>query len=192
MQVEEYRSLKDRIFPLLMAPRDVMSRGGGQLAAARLTDDLVIVYALDEGPTQIRYLTFTELQGWKVDLQQLHQDALANLERLSADKPLTHLAGEDGANPMFIWAVGDGYDSGRMLMVDWLLYVSRQVSGRLVLAVPDRQWVLAVGDRDPRVLDAVRRKVEERFQDSEDSISSRLYTWDGSEIRPYLSAVRGS
>jgi uncharacterized protein YtpQ (UPF0354 family) len=191
MRVEEYRSFKDRVFPLLMAPGDVIARGGGQVAAARLTDDLVIVYALDEGPEKIRYLTFIELREWNVSLEQLHADAIANLEKLSADKPLRKLADEDGRNPMFIWAVGDGFDSGRMLLVDWLAYVARQVEGRLVLAVPDRHWVVAVGDRDPRVLQAIKRKVEERFTESEDSISSRLYTWDGREIRPYLQVITG-
>ena len=68
---------------------------------------------------------------------------------------MTKLDSAEGGRPMFIWALADGYDAARILLTEWLQDFAEAVPGRLVLGVPHRNWLVAVGDADEELLKVV-------------------------------------
>ncbi|BDG62449.1 DUF1444 family protein [Caldinitratiruptor microaerophilus] len=175
-------AIRDRLFPMLLPPKRVESLGEGHMVARLLAEDLAVVYVEDVGPNEIRYVTWEELQAWGIGPDGLHQIALWNLDEKS--RPLFPIVMNPPGkrDPMFIWNVQDGYDAARILLHRWLAEAASQVDGRLLLAVPDRHWLAATGDRDPQKRAAFHRLTRERFQTTIFPVSPHVYVWTGHRL----------
>lgn len=178
----ELETVRDRLYPLLLPPRRVESLGGGQMVARLLAEDLAVVYVEDLGPNEIRYITWGELEAWGIGPGGLHQIALWNLEAKTRPLFPIVLNPPDRNDPMLIWNVEDGYDAARLLLHRWLAEAASRVDGRLLLAVPDRHWLAATGDRNPQKREAFHQLARERYQRSVFPVSPRVYVWTGDRL----------
>lgn len=181
-QLTSFEAVRDRLYPMLLPPRRVESLGEGHMVARLLAEGLAVVYVEDTGPNEVRYITWADLQAWGLSPDGLHQVALWNLQSLSEPLFPVQMSPPEKRDPMFIWMVGDGYDASRLLLHDWLAEAAAQVAGNLVLAVPERHWLVATGDGNAEKLAAVRRLTRQRHDSSVFPISPHLYIWRGDRL----------
>ncbi|MFO7173658.1 MAG: DUF1444 family protein [Bacillota bacterium] len=181
-RLTSFEAVRDKLFPMLLPPRRVESLGQGQMVARLLAEGLAVAYVEDMGPNEIRYVTWGDLQLWGIGPDGLHQVALWNLQEQSRPLFPVVMNPPDRKDPMFIWMVGDGYDASRLLLHDWLAEVAAQVAGDLVLAVPERHWLVATGSANPTKLAAIRRLTREKHDASVFPISPHLYVWRGDRL----------
>lgn len=174
-------AVRDRLYPMVLPPRRAELMGEGRMVARHLAEELAVAYVEDTGPNEIRYITWSDLQAWGLGVAGLHQIALWNLEQKS--RPLFPVVMDPPGrrDPMFIWNVQDGYDAARILLHHWIAEVAGLVRGNLLLAVPERHWLVATGDATADKREALRRLTDERFHRATFSVSPLLYVWkDGS------------
>lgn len=180
-----FEAVRDRLFPMLLPPRRVDQIGEGQMVARLLAEGLAVAYVEDTGPNQVRYVTWGDLQMWEMGPGGLHQVALWNLEHRSRALFPVVMDPPGRRDPMLIWNVQDGYDASRILLHRWLAEAAAQVRGELLLAVPDRHWLVATGGADPQKRAAVRRLTEQRYHGSVFPVSPLLYVWRGGKLEVY-------
>lgn len=179
---KEFAEIRERLYPLMMDPAQIQEKGQGGMVNGAVADGLHVIYGIEESDDKIRYVSYQDLQDWGVSHTTVHVTAVRNLERLTKGKRVNRLAAPDGSRPMFIWHVEDGYDAARMLLVDWLEEFAEAVEGRLLLAAPHRNWMVAFGDADPDLVDVVKRKTEAEHQGAGFPVSPYLYWWTGERL----------
>lgn len=182
---KEFAEIRDRLFPMLMDPAQIQEKGQGQMVHGAVAEGLHVIYAVEELNNKVRYVTYQDLRDWGASHTAVHMQAVRNLEHRTEGKRVTRLGTADGANPMFVWHVEDGFDAARILLVAWLDDFAATVPGRLVLGVPHRNWLVAIGDEDPKLVDVVKRRVVAEHHSADFPVSPFLYTWDGDRLERY-------
>ncbi len=181
----EFAAVRERLFPMLLPPKRVEQMGEGQVVARQLAEGLAVVYVEDTGPNEIRYVTWGDLQSWDLSPTGVHQVALWNLEARSKALTPTVIDPPGRHDPMLVWNVQDGYDASRLLLHRWVAEAAEQVRGDLILAVPDRHWLVATGDTDPQKRAAIRRLTDQRYHSSVFPVSPLVYIWQGEQLEVY-------
>jgi len=131
---------EDRIFPVVRHKSFAAHQGETLLVAAH-TAETIITYALDQ---ELGYLLIDQemlhAAGWT--REQLHERALANLQRLEVPVKSQQV----GPHTLHFISPADGYAASRVLREDILQQFAANKSGKwLGVAVP-HQDVLIVGD----------------------------------------------
>lgn len=187
---QEFATIRERLFPMMMDPVQIQEKGQGQMLSGQIAEGLFAIYGIEEPGDKVRYVVHQDLRDWGVSHTTVHVTAVKNLDRLTRGKRVTKLDSPDGGRPMFIWALEDGYDAARILLPKWLDDFAEAVPGNLVIGVPHRNWLVAVGDEDPGLLHAVQRRVALEHRGAGFPVSPYLYTWDGISLERYLPQGR--
>lgn len=182
---QEFADIRERLFPLMMDPVQIQAKGYGQMLAGEIAESLFVIYGIEEPGDKIRYVMRHDLRDWGVSHTTVHITAVRNLDRLTQGRRVTKLDAPEGGRPMFIWNLQDGYDAARILLPRWLNDFAEVVPGNLVLGVPHRNWMVAIGDEDEQLLQTVRRRVQLEHRAAGFPVSPYLYTWDGQRLRRY-------
>lgn len=182
---KEFAEIRERLFPMMMDPAQIQEKGQGQMLTGQIADGLFAIYAVEEPNDKVRYVSFQDLRDWGVSHTTVHVTAIKNLDRLTRGKRVHKLDSPDGGRPMFIWSLNDGYDAARILLPKWLDDFAEVVPGNLVIGVPHRNWLVAFGDEDERMLEAVQRRVEAEHREAGFPVSPFLYAWDGMRLDRY-------
>lgn len=183
---DDFSVLRRLVLPMLKHPEFVVE-------SRRLVPDkalhfrafaagLQIAYVVDE-PHALRYINGDDLARWKVDPDELDHLARANLVARTGSRNL--IAVGEGAARLFIYNSGDGYDATRILLVDRMRQFAGQVTGRLVLGIPNRDFLIAFGDSDRQLLDRVRWQMKRDNQSVDSRLTDRLLTLAGESIEEY-------
>lgn len=186
LMAQEFADLRQRLFPLMMDPVQIHEKGQGQLLNGQIAEGLFVIYGIEESSDKIRYVTFQDLRDWGVSHSTVHVTALQNLDRSTKGQRVSKLDSPEGDRPMFIWNLQDGYDAARILLPKWLDDFAETVNGNLVIGVPHRNWLVAMGDGDPALVQAVQRRVHLEHREAGFPVSPFLYTWDGMTISRYV------
>ncbi len=181
----EFAELRERLYPMLMDPVQIQAKGEGQMVNGAIAEGLIVIYAVEEEGDKVRYVTYQDLRDWGVSHTTVHITAVRNLQRKTEGLRINKLAGPDGSSPMYIWHVEDGFDAARILLESWLNDLAEAVDGQLVVGVPHRNWFVALGDDDPLLLKAVRKRVMAEHHSAEFPVSPFLYSWDGERLERY-------
>jgi uncharacterized protein YtpQ (UPF0354 family) len=182
---KEFADLRERLYPLLMDAAQIQEKGEGGMVHGAIAEGLHVIYGVEEPSDKIRYVTYQDLRDWGVSHTTVHVTAVHNLERKTKGLRVNKLDTPDGGRPMFIWHIEDGYDAARILLVDWLGDFKETVPGRLVLGAPHRNWLVALGDQDPKLVEAVAKRVQMEHHSADFPVSPFLYTWDGDKLERY-------
>lgn len=182
---KEFADLRDRLFPMMMDPVQIQEKGQGQMLNGQIADGLFVIYAIEEPNDKVRYVSFQDLRDWGISHSTVHVTALKNLDRLTQGKRVAKLDAPEGGRPMFIWNLEDGYDAARILLPKWMDDFAEAVTGNLVIGVPHRNWLIALGDEDERLVDLVAKRVQAEHQEAGFPVSPYLYTWDGMHLSRY-------
>ena len=185
---QEFATVRERLFPMMMDPVQIQEKGQGQMLSGQVADGLFAIYGIEEPGDKVRYVIHQDLRDWGVSHTTVHVTAVKNLERMTRGKRVTKLDSPDGGRPMFIWSLQDGYDAARILLPKWLDDFAEAVPGNLVIGVPHRNWLVALGDEDPTLLQAVQRRVTAEHREAGFPVSPYLYTWDGMSLSRYTHA----
>ncbi|WP_374711923.1 DUF1444 family protein [Symbiobacterium terraclitae] len=188
---QEFAEIRDRLFPLMMDPVQIQEKGQGQMVSGQIAEGLFAIYGIEEPGDKIRYVTYQDLRDWGVSHTTVHLTAVKNLEERTRGRRVTKLDTPEGGRPMFIWALQDGYDAARILLPEWLHDFAEAVEGNLVLGVPHRNWLVAIGDADAQLLNVVQRRVALEHRGAGFPVSPYLYTFDGERIHRYVRKPRG-
>ncbi|HLO01512.1 MAG TPA: DUF1444 family protein [Symbiobacteriaceae bacterium] len=182
---QEFAELRERLYPMLMDVVQIQEKGEGQMLNGPLTEGLIVIYAIEEPNDKVRYVTYQDLRDWGTSHTTVHVTAVKNLDRLTEGKRVTKLDRPEGRRPMMIWNLQDGYDAARILLPARLNEFAEAVPGRLVLGVPHRNWLVAIGDEDPELLNLVQKRVQQEHRNAPFPVSPYLYTWDGEQLTRY-------
>lgn len=183
---KEFAELRERLYPLMMDPVHIQEKGQGQILNAPVAEGLFVIYGIEEAGDKIRYVTYQDLRDWGVSHTTVHLTALRNLERRTEGQRVTLLDRPDGGRPMLIWNLNDGYDAARILLLQKLEEFAEVVPGDLLVGVPHRNWLVAVGSEDTQLVEVVRRKTEAEHHSADFPVSPFLYEWTGAELRRYM------
>ena len=182
----DYAELADRIYPMLK-PLDMLAevseRKLPMLAYREFLGDLIITYVIDE-ERSVSYINEEHLERWQIDVQDIHERAIENLRRRTEEQVRYTAVGE-GEQRLFIFNSGDGYDATRLLLSDVLAEWVRQVPGRLVIGIPNRDFLIAFSDANPEILRAVAAQVQADAVQREYGLTEQLFTLGGGVVTEY-------
>ncbi|MDW8147882.1 MAG: DUF5688 family protein [Roseiflexaceae bacterium] len=185
----DFASLRDRIFPMLK-PIDLVAfvreRNLPMIVYRPFLADLIITYVVDE-PQSVAYINEHHLKQWGVSEREIHKLALRNLRRRTDERARYLMIGE-GEQRLFIFNSNDGYDATRLLLTDILADWAKRVCGQLVIGVPNRDFLIALGDANPDILRSVAAQIQVNSIQRDHGLTDRLFTLVGGQIREYEMA----
>jgi uncharacterized protein YtpQ (UPF0354 family) len=175
--------LKDAKFVEMMrqqiarSPRD--KAADNALVIRPLAGDLSIVYVFDL-PTSTQLINHGSLHRLGLSEEQLHALAMKNLEAALTTLPKKHYSAAQPGNHVWVVEVGDDYEASRLLVNHFWEIESRQVSGKLLAAVPCRHMLLFTGSANATDVALLRGAARELEAREHHPISATVLEWTGS------------
>lgn len=174
-----------RIFPMLK-PQGLLEairvQGLPPLVFRPLAGELVVTYVIDERQS-VAYVNEDHLRRWGVAEPLLHETALRNL-RAKAWQPQPGQIGT-GASGLLIFNGSDGYDATRILLPELFTAFAANLPGRLVIGVPNRDFLIAFSDAAPRVFEQVRNQIATDARTQTHSLTDQLLTIHNGAVQLY-------
>lgn len=156
------------LYPMVLAKQDLPKSGSMPLLTAPLAGDAVVGFVLDL-PDRYVFTTSAELELWQVSQEELVQEAFGNLGRsINLPKP------ENG-----IWELrrSDGFNAARLLLKDVWRDLASQVQGKLVIAIPSRDVLLAFSDDNPARVAAMRQQTQRIYSSADNAVTTTWFTY---------------
>jgi uncharacterized protein YtpQ (UPF0354 family) len=180
----DFESLADRVC-LMLKPAallaEVAERKLTMLVYRKFLADLIIVYTITEG-RNITFINDDHLEKWGIAEHELHERALANLRRRTADVRYTTVG--EGEQRLYIFNSADGFDASRLLLTEIIGGWARTLPGQIVIGVPSRDFLIAFCDANPDVLQAVALQIQTDSLGPA-GLSDQLFTLSKGTIREY-------
>ncbi|MCG8350331.1 MAG: DUF1444 family protein [Chloroflexales bacterium] len=183
---QSFEELRDRIFPMLKPIDllvDVHERQLPMLIYRPFLANLIIAYVIDEIDS-VTYLNEEHLEHWRLTEHALHDQALENLRKRTLEQTSYTTAG-DGAQQLFIYSTQDGYDATRLLLTDVLEEWRKQLPGKIVIGIPNRDFLIALSDSDRTILTNVAQQIQVDATQRAYGLTDQLFTLVGDEVRSY-------
>lgn len=175
----------DRILPLLK-PRDYLKVTKGTKAPSLVhrpyLAGLVTTYVIDMQHS-MAYVNEDHLARWGTEIEELHELALANLAAKTG--PDTYKVHRSGARTLCICQTLDGYDATRILLPDLMAEWAGRVPGRLLLGIPNRDFLIGFSDRDRDIVRQITAQVRRDARERDHGLTDQIFTWQGGEVRVY-------
>jgi uncharacterized protein YtpQ (UPF0354 family) len=146
--------------------------------------DLMITYVISEG-SRLAYINEQHLERWQASTHDLHEQAIANLRQRTDDRGSYTATGE-GARRIIIFNTQDGFDATRLLLPDMLTELRGQFPGRMVIGVPNRDFMILFSDADETILANVASQIEADAAQQANGLTDRLFTLEGGGVREYV------
>ena len=179
----------ERLMPLLKprAMLEEVERTKVEAIAWRpfITEDLIVTLVLDY-PHSVRYVRQSEADATGREFDDLLEFALGNLyERTQGE---VYELGDDKAGKMYVLATQDGYDATRILLSPLLERLSRQVSGEIVIGIPNRDFFIAFGNANPLIVGQIGQQIKADSKSRPYALTDTLFTFRDGELRVYADA----
>lgn len=145
-----------------------------------ITPDLIVALVLDFEES-MRYVRQREAEREGLDFDDLLEVALANLQARSGGE--LYEMGDEQTGAIFVIATQDGYDATRILLKPLLENLAQRVQGRLVIGIPNRDFLIAFGDANPALVAQVRRQIEADSRTRPYPLTQTLFTLRDGELR---------
>jgi uncharacterized protein YtpQ (UPF0354 family) len=181
----DFNTLAERVYPmlkkidLLVAVRE---RNLPMIVYREFLADLIITYVIDE-QNSVSYINENHLEQWSISVQDLHEQAIENLRRRT--QRVASVSAGEGEQRLFIFNTGDGYDASRLLLTDLLIGWARQLSGNLVIGIPNRDFLIAFSDSDQGILQNIAHQIQADSVQRERGLTEQLFTLSKGQIREY-------
>jgi uncharacterized protein YtpQ (UPF0354 family) len=178
--------LEDRIYPMikpLAMLAEVAERKLPQLVYRPFMADLIICYVIDE-PESVAFVNEEHMKTWGVLETTLYTRAVDNL-RIKTLKPGTAQVYGEGAEMLFIYAALDGYDAARILLSEIMTEWDAIVPGRLVIGIPNRDFLVGFSDANPAVLQRMALQIAQDATQRDYGLTDQLWTIVEGRLVPY-------
>ncbi|HLJ10255.1 MAG TPA: DUF1444 family protein, partial [Planctomycetaceae bacterium] len=180
--------VRDRIMPMLY-PEAIWQERFPNFVGEPWVGGLVILYVVDESRAYW-YIRNDLMETWGLPLDELHQIALANLNRYFDEAPMEFtVAGEEGGPRLLIPTRPDAYNTSRLLSEHFHSKLRGVLGGEFAVGTPNRDFFVAVSLDSSETVEHVRKKVEDDYQQMDHPLSDRLLlvTQDGvTEYAPWV------
>lgn len=147
--------------------------------------NLVVTYVFDQPDTMAyvnpKLLETLGVAGLGVD--ELHGLAVENLRKRT--RPKGYEVHGLGDQRLLISTEQDGYTACRALLPELLEAWASKVSGRLLLGIPNRDFLIGFGDRDPQHVAAMARQVRIDAGKMARPLTSSLLVWQEGQLREF-------
>jgi uncharacterized protein YtpQ (UPF0354 family) len=167
----------------LVKPRFAIRTWDQEPAQTRTVGGLAVVYAVDR-ENDFTIVTAADVERWGQPLADLHELAFDNLLRQTNQDQKLLCEPSDGEE-LCGWASGDGYDATRMLVPELRRQIERVYDGPAVYAVPMEHVFVALSFEVATrrgTEKALRTRVEQQFQTSENPVSPELFVERGAKL----------
>jgi uncharacterized protein YtpQ (UPF0354 family) len=184
--VISFDELRPRVMPMLKPLElllTVRERELPMIVYRPLLGDMMITYVISEG-SRLAYINEQHLDRWQIGAHDLHEQAIINLRQRTDDRGSYTVTGE-GARRLIIFNTQDGFDATRLLLPDMLAGLRGQFPGRMVIGVPNRDFMILFSDADESILANVASQIEADAAQQANGLTDRLFTLEGGEVREY-------
>lgn len=181
-----YAALCERIYPMLKPIAlltEVCERQLPLILYRPFLADLMITYVIDEADS-VAFINEEHLAKWEVAEHSIHNQALDNLRQRTLNATDYTTVGT-GAQRLFIFSSQDGYDATRILLPDILDQWRAQLPGRMVIGIPNRDFLIAFSDLDRMTLTSMARQIQLDSIQRSYGLTDQLFTLINGEIRVY-------
>jgi uncharacterized protein YtpQ (UPF0354 family) len=181
-----FEELRERVFPMLKPLSllaTVRERKLPMLVYRPFLADLMIAYVIDE-PNQVAYINEQHLERWGIAEHELHEQALQNLRRRT-DERGNYTAAGTGEQRLIIFNTQDGFDATRLLLPSLLERWRPEFSGRMVIGVPNRDFLILFSDSDSTILANLAHQIQMDATNREHGLTDQLFTLADGQVREY-------
>lgn len=113
----------------------------------------------------------------------IHEYALENLRRRTTGRSYeTHGLGD---KTMITCETGDGYAATRILLPELMATWAERIPGRMLIGLPNRDFLIAFSDRDPAHVAAMARQVRRDARRRDHPLCPDLLIWQNGQVREY-------
>lgn len=149
------------------------------LVSQAFTADSVVLYAIDT-PNAMRFASAQDLKKQGISAERLQAMAVANIGRLA---PVKVNAMPD-SNGLVAMIAQDGYATSRLFGPEFIKELEQAAGGPVVVAVPTRDWILAVKADDTAAVHKLRDVAARIVRGEPYSVTADLVRWDGKTWQP--------
>jgi uncharacterized protein YtpQ (UPF0354 family) len=176
-----FAQLKERIYPMVLASlADDVAHG--LVVSQPLIDGLGVAYAIDNDRT-ISYLAREHFNAWNISLEQLHDQAMANLVAHSQEMEAHATQDEDGRINLILFQRGDGYDASRILLPTLHERLREHLGSPFVAAIPNRDILLCFRNDEPTVA-RLGMQIADDFRQMPHQVTDKLFLITPDGIAP--------
>jgi uncharacterized protein YtpQ (UPF0354 family) len=123
------------------------------------------------------------MAGPETTFDMIHEYALENLRlRTTSDNYQTHGLYD---KTMVVCETRDGYAATRILLPDLMATWAERIPGRMLIGVPNRDFLIAFSDRNPAHVAAIARQVRRDAAQRDHPLCADLLLWKDGRIREY-------
>lgn len=197
-QTADYSELRDRVMPLLISqpPEAISPIGAGDetadsgdagMISVPLVAGLRVAYVVDSDRS-MSYIPPATIRRWGVQLDELHEQAIANLVKRSDQLAAHAAADEQGQVNLILFQTMDGYDATRLLLPTLHDRLREHLGSPFLAGVPNRDILLCFRN-DPETMPRLRSQIGEDFRSMPNSITDRLLLVTADGIAPFDPAT---
>lgn len=168
-----WEAIRTRIMPMLCVEGRA-TQFQGQLISHEWVAGLSVTYVLDE-PHSYRYLHRDLFQSWGISMEELHQQAVVNLERYFEATPMQFAVSENtDAARLLLPVRADAYNASRLLSEKFQQKLRDELGQEFAVGVPSRDFFVAASLNSDGTLDWMRQRITDDFQQLDHPLSERL------------------
>ncbi len=123
------------------------------------------------------------MAGPETTFDMIHEYALENL-RLRTTSDVYHTHGLRDKT-MVVCDTHDGYAASRALLPDLMATWAERIPGRMLIGIPNRDFLIAFSDRDPAHVAAIARQVRRDAAERDHPLCADLLLWKDGRVREY-------
>ena len=123
------------------------------------------------------------MAGPETTFDMIHEYALQNL-RLRTTSDVYHTHGLRDKT-MVVCDTHDGYAATRVLLSDLMDTWAGRIPGRMLIGIPNRDFLIAFSDRDPAHVAAIAGQVRRDAAERDHPLSADLLLWKDGRIREH-------
>lgn len=181
------QAVRDRIMPMLY-PKSVWESKFPDFVGTDWVAGLAVLYVVDESHAYW-YIRDDLLRRWNLTMDALHDLAVDNLTNYFDRQPMElAVAGSEEDGPtMLMPSRADSYNTVRLLSQKFLTRMREVVGGNLAVGIPGRDFFVAVSLKADVMVEHVRQKVAEDYQQMDHPLTDRLLLVSADGVSEYLT-----
>jgi uncharacterized protein YtpQ (UPF0354 family) len=147
---------------------------------------LVINYVFDlpDARAYIQQGMYNEfLSAPEATPEVIHDMALENLRKRTSRRETKAYGMGDGT--IIVCDTKDGFAATRVLLPELMATWAERIPGRMLLGVPNRDFLLAFSDRDPQQVGAMAQQVRRDAAQREGGLTAELLLWQKGRVVAY-------
>lgn len=183
------KTAAEALLPLLQQANWVeqkMQGNGAKLIHRPFVTGLAITYVFDmpEHRAYVNEQIAQDILGKGVQtLDGLHDYALNNL-RLRVSKHKVTTAGT-GRQTLISCETQEGYAATSILLPEMLDGWAKKIPGRLLIGIPNRDFIIAFSDQHPSGVEKIAQQVRRDARERQNPLLARLLIWEEGKLREH-------